>query len=274
MKDVKNVCVLIRVYNRTEDLKYCIEIIRNTWKIYNYYIIVVFNGEENGYIIDNESLKTIDHLIKIPNNIGHFSGNSQLLLAGLPHIPDTCLYTIILEADTWIYKDAIVKKYIYLLEDTGAVWASAQFFRYVLNLATDFALINTAFAKSHPELFTFKETPEYYVANYLTSNNHKFLYVKENMPINLPRYIRKYPYAPTGRFFIFPTGKMVTHHIESLKDGMDEKKFYFNVIAGTQYFNVPNLKPVLLTKSLFSIFVALTVVIPYKGWFINKKTSI
>jgi hypothetical protein len=268
---MSKVCVLIRVYNRTEDLKYCINIIRDTWKLNEYFVIVVFNGEEDGYKIENDTVDKIDLLIKIKNNIGHFSGNSQLLLAGLPKIPEDCDYTVILEADTWIYGDNLIVKYIKQLSEKRAVWASAQFFRYILNLATDFAIVNTAFVNEHPEVFKFDKTPEYFVANYLHDNGHKFIYIPENMPINLPRYIRKYPFAPTGRFFMFPAGKMVTHHIESLKNGMDEKRFYFNVVAAKRYFDVPDIKSPKLILSLLKISVALTALIPYKSWFFKRK---
>jgi len=267
------VCVLIRVYNRVEDLKYCLEIIRASWKLNEYHVIVIANGEKDGYIIEEDCKKNVDQLISLPTNTGHFTGNSQLLLEGLNFIPDDCAYTIILEADTWLYGDEIVSKYIKKLKDENAVWASAQFFSYVSNLATDFAIVNTSFVKTHPEIFTFSGTPEYYVANYLNKHNQKFIYIKELMPINTPRYIHKFPYAPTGRFFAFPDGKMVTHHIESLKRGMDEKKFHFNVVADTNYFKVDNQRSYYWTRLKMRLFMALSYLFPYKGWFIREKKS-
>jgi len=268
---MNKVCVLIRVFNRTEDLKYCVRIIRDTWKLNDYYIMVVFNGREAGYAIDDETLHHTDLLLEIPNNIGHFSGNSQLLLEGLPRIPDECAYTVILEADTWLYGDELINRYITRMKAEKAVWASAQFFRYVLNLATDFAIVDTRFVKQHPQVFQFDRTPEYYVANYLKDNGQKFIYIRENMPVNLPRYVKKYPFAPTGRFFMFPEGRMVTHHVEALKKGMDEKKFYFNVVAGTRYFQVDDLRSPGLTRFLLGLSMALSALIPYKGWFVKRK---
>lgn len=269
----KNVCILIRVYNRIEDLKYCVDIIRDTWVLNDYYLMIVFNGGEAGFTIDPSTVAKADKVISIKNNTGHFSGNSQLLLEGLPHIPSDCKFTVILEADTWLHGDELIDKYIAKLEVQDAVWASAQFFRYIQNLATDIAIVKTDFVKANPELFKFDQTPEYYVANYLEEHGRNFVYIKELMPVNLPRYIKRFPFAPTGRFFMFPAGKMVTHHIESLKRGMDEKKFYFNVVAGTPYFNVkPSASPALV-RLLLKLSVALTVFIPYKSWFISRKKS-
>jgi glycosyltransferase involved in cell wall biosynthesis len=270
---MNKVCVLIRVYNRVEDLKHCVSIIRNTWKSNQYYIIVVSNGEDGGYGIDNETIEKIDLLIKIKNNTGHFSGNSQLLLAGLPHVPEGYDYSIILEADTWLYGDELIGRYIARLKNSDSVWASAQFFRYVLNLATDFILVKTDFIKTNPQVFQFDKTPEYFVANYLHDNGFPFIYIKELMPINLPRYVKKYPFAPTGRFFIFPEGKMVTHHIESLKNGMQDKKFYFNVAAGLNYFSISDGRSITATRRRLKLAVMLTSLIPYKGWFVKRKDS-
>jgi hypothetical protein len=268
---MNRICVLIRVYNRVEDLKYCIDIIRDSWNQHQYFIMVVFNGRGDGYLIDEETLGKIDLLLEIENNIGHFSGNSQLLLAGLPLIPADCQYTIILEADTWIYGDSLIQKYVSKMGEHGAVWASAQFFRYTLNLATDFAIIQTAFVKLHPDIFQFDRTPEYYVAKYIKDIGEKFIYITENMPVNLPRYVKKYPFAPTGRFFTFPAGKMVTHHVETLANGMTEKKFYFNLATDTNYFKIDDLRPMDRTKRLLKFFIALSIIIPYKGWFINHE---
>ncbi|OKS86940.1 hypothetical protein RG47T_2398 [Mucilaginibacter polytrichastri] len=212
-------------------------------------------------------------VISVKENIGHFNGNSQLLHAGMEYMPDDCDYTVILEADTWMYGDQLIRKYIKRLTDENAVWASAQFFRYVSNLATDIAIIKTSFIKQNRDIFTFVSTPEYYVANYLTGKNYNFIYITENMPISLPRYVRRFPFAPTGRFFTFENSKMVTHHIESLKGGMDEKKRDFNMVSKTDYFknHYPNngsLKILVLrTVKLISYL------LPYKGWFFKTKHS-
>jgi hypothetical protein len=195
------ICILIRVYNRIEDLRHCVDIIRDTWTENNYYIVLAANGRADGFAIPPETLAKVDRLAEVENNIGHFSGNSQLLLAGLPFIPDYCPYTVILEADTWIYGDELISRYIKRLKKENAVWASAQFFRYVENLATDFAILETAFLKSHQDIVVFSGTPEYFVANYLRAKGFKYIYMPENMPVNLPKYIRSYPHAPTGRLF-------------------------------------------------------------------------
>jgi Glycosyl transferase family 2 len=268
---MNKICVLIRVYNRIEDLRHCVNIIRDTWTQNNYYIVVAANGREDGFVIQEETIGKIDKLTEIENNIGHFSGNSQLLLAGLHYVPDDCLYTVILEADTWIYGDNLITNYIGRMQNEKAVWASAQFFRYVENLATDFAIIDTAFLMDHQDIFVFLETPEYFVSNYLAEKGYHYIYMNEIMPINLPKYIRKYPYAPTGRFFSFQKGKMVTHHIEVIKGGMKQKQHDFNMVSGTSYFPFSEKTNYGLKLLYIRIFKALTILFPYKGWLVRRK---
>ncbi len=267
---MEKVCIVLRVYNRIEDLNYCVKIIRETWKLNHYHILLVSNGEKDGFLIPKSIVENCDEHLNLKENIGHFNGNSQLLLAGLKSIPANCSYTIILEADTWIFGDELINKYIAKLRVEKAVWASAQFYRYITNVATDFAIVDTSFIKANPAVFTFTGTPEYYIGEYLTLHKYKFIYINENMPVNLPKYIKKYPFAPTGRFFVFPRGKMVTHHIESLKGGMEEKKQHFNVVSDSNYFNLKKkvVKRVLKAKMIF--WIMMSAVIPYKSWFIQS----
>jgi len=270
---MSKICVLIRVYNRNEDLRHCVKIIRDTWKLNDYYLVIVSNGQNDGYLIDEQSKDLADVFIDVTENVGHFHGNSQLLLEGLKAVPGDCEYTILLEADTWLYGDQIISKYTTLLKNSGAVWASAQFFRYIANLATDFAIVNTSFLQNHLEILTFHGTPEYYVANYLKEKGFMYIYITENMPISMPRYVRKYPYAPTGRFFTFEKSKMVTHHIETLAGGMEEKQFFFNLVANVPYFKINSSRSYNVTRFKMRIFVALSYLIPYKSWFVKEKRS-
>lgn len=233
--------VLIRVYDRIEDLKYNLEIISDTWSENDYYVIVISNGKTNGYEVLSESMPFIDKLVILEENTGHRKGNSQLLMEGIKYIPDDCDYTLILEADTWAYNDTIVSKYTKLLsENSYAVWASADWYDKYYALATDFAIIKTNYIKNNPGVFDFELFPECHIANFLRDTNAGFIWITENMPVHVPSYVRYgYPYVPNikeGRFYIFPKSKMVTHHIEYLRGGMGQKKKYFNIIANSDYF--------------------------------------
>lgn len=267
------ISVLIRVYDRIEDLKYCIEIIRNSWSTFEYEIIVVSNGKSKGFEVDFLTKSSIDNLVELETNAGHLKGNAQLLQEGLPYVSSDSDFTIILEADTWIYSDAIIKNYTSKLVNKKAVWASAKWYTHLYSLATDFAIIKTDFLLSNPNIFEYTGFPECNAANYILDHGYKFLYITENMLVHLPSYIKSYPFAPNGRFYMFPKSKMVTHHIETLKMGMDEKKYYFNIVSKTKYFETKFTKSKFWTE--FNLFFAIrfSSCLPQKTWFQKTKKA-
>lgn len=270
----RNIAVLIRVYDRTEDLKYNLQIIRDTWTYYNYHIIVVSNGYPNGYVIDAESIKRIDSLIALEKNAGHKKGNSQLLLEGIKSIPVDCNYTIILEADTWMYTDKIVHEYVEFMDEASkVVWSSADWYDKDYALATDFAIIKSDFIRKNPGLFDFELYPESHIANYLRDHNGSFKWINENMPVHVPSYVSRYPYIDdrsNKRFYIFPKSRTVTHHVEFLKGGMVQKKRYFNIVAGTDYFKDQSVENKSWKKFKISFWIGLSNLFIKKSWFKKK----
>lgn len=270
------ITVLIRVYDRIEDLKYNLQIIADTWRDNNYHIIVVSNGKANGYEVLPESLPLIDKLVILENNAGHRKGNSQLLIEGINYIPDNSELTLILEADTWMYGDSIISKYAKLLtEAPDAVWASADWYDKYYALATDFALIKTGYIKKNPGIFDFELFPECHIANFLRDTNAGFIWIKENMPVHVPSYINyKYPYVPNikeGRFYVFPKSKTATHHIEYLEDGMKQKKRYFNILAGNNYFTDVNVTNKAWNRFKMKFWIGLSTCFVKRSWY-SKKT--
>ncbi|NDW18070.1 hypothetical protein D0T53_03950 [Dysgonomonas sp. 216] len=271
---MKKIAILIRVYNRIEDLKYNLQIIVNTWRRFDYHIIVVSNGYNDGYVIDDESAKLIDDLVVIENNAGHRKGNSQLLLEGIKHIPSDCEYTIILEADTWMYKDLLIRDYIDdMKSDKNIMWASADWYDKQYGMATDFAIIRTQYIQENPKLFDFELYPECYIANYLRDTNADYIYITENMPVHVPSYVFIYPYVNNRkekRFYVFPKARMVTHHIEFLRKGMAQKKRYFNIVAKTNYFEDTKVYMKKWKRYKMKFWIGLSKLFIKKSWFCKK----
>ena len=58
---MKKITVLIRVYNRLEDLEVCLELIRKNWKRNDYEIIAVSNGRTKGYILNDDIKRKCDN---------------------------------------------------------------------------------------------------------------------------------------------------------------------------------------------------------------------
>lgn len=267
------ICVIIRVYDRIEDLENNLNIIRKTWNSYDYELIVVSNGKSNGYNLTSNIYVLSDKTVELEKNAGHLMGNSQLLMAGLNNINiNSYDYIIILEADTWIYTDNIINKYINLLNISEAVWASALWYDRFYSLAVDFAIIKSSFLIDNINIFNFKEYPECAISNYLFDKRVKYVYMVENMNVMLPGYIKSYPYAPHGRFNIFPYSKMITYHIEDLKNGMEDKKSFFNLICGYNFFEIPIKKSRL---ELFKIYLIISIskIFIRRSWYNKRKRN-
>ncbi|NDW09232.1 hypothetical protein D0T56_06100 [Dysgonomonas sp. 520] len=238
------IAVLIRVYDRIEDLKYNLKIIADTWTENEYFVIVVSNGKSKGYVVDESLYPYINKLVVLEANEGHLKGNSQLLKEGAKFIPANCDFTLVLEADTWLYGDSLISKYTKILTDSDIVWASADWYDKYISVATDFAIIKSDYIKKNPDLFDFGRFPECYVSNYMRDHQDKSISIEENMPVHVPSYVLKYPYVHNKerRFYAFPKSKMVTHHVEHLKNGMLQKKRYFNIISQSDYFEDASVK--------------------------------
>lgn len=271
---MRKVAILIRVYDRIEDLKYNLRILVDTWKRHDYYIIVVSNGYSKGFAIDEESQKLIDKLVILDQNAGHKKGNSQLLMEGIKYIPDDYPYTIILEADTWIYKDRLIKEYIDEIDGNDEiVWASADWYDKQYGLATDFAIIKTDFIRENPRLFDFDLFPECHIANYLRDAKKDFMWITENMPVHVPSYVPFYPYVncrKEKRFYVFPKSRMVTHHIEYLRKGMQQKKRYFNIISQDDYFEDVYVRAKKWELFKMKFWIKLSRLFIRKSWFSKK----
>jgi hypothetical protein len=266
------ICVLVRVYNRIRDLQVCLEVVRRGWTLHDYHIVVISNGGEGVFAVPEACERLADRVVHVGTNPGHVSGNSQLLTAGLRNIPEDCSYAVLLEADTWVFSDVVVDGYIRRMEQTGAVWASAEWVERYHSIAVDFAVCQSRFLKAHPEIFEFTRHAETSVCYRLRSLGAKHLLVKEFMPIHVPKLLSPFYNPFQGRRRSFPRVPAVTHHLEDLKGGLEEKMELANYAAGRLEFPVPtpgnlrteNLKLRLLEKLLKWA--------PRSRWFRAKKS--
>jgi len=227
-----NICVLVRVYNRLADLEVCLEAIRVHWRLHRYHVVVLSNGRRDGYPLPANLGPRVAMAVECDASIGHVAGTSRMLLEGIHHIPGDCDYTVLLEADTWVHTDSVLDRYLALMNVTGAVWASAEWVEKFQSLAVDCALVRSSFVRDHPEVFEFSAHAEYHVARHLADQRVRFLYMREHMPVHVPRVMRMFDTGSHGRFRCFPAGAMVTHHIEELPGGLAEKKQLANATLG------------------------------------------
>jgi hypothetical protein len=175
-----------------------------------------------------------------------------------------------------MHGDTVISKYIKLLsEDNDTVWASADWYDKYYALATDFAVIKTDYIRDNPGIFDFELYPECHIANHLRDTNRKFIWIRENMPVHVPSYVKyKYPYVPNikeGRFYVFPKSKTATHHIEYLKGGMEQKKRYFNILADTDFFPEVKAGSKLWNRLKMRFWIGLSNCLFKRSWY-SKKT--
>lgn len=113
-----NIGVLLYTYNRIDDAKINMEIIRNYWSkrsaLRNVTIVHAFNGEKEWY--PKRYLE--DDVVRIKNS-WHFQGASDLLDAGMARFkkeyPDID-YIIVLAADTWLVEPAYLERMIQTMQ--------------------------------------------------------------------------------------------------------------------------------------------------------------
>jgi len=264
------IAVIVRVYNRLADLEICLDLIRKTWNRHLYYVIITANGSSDGYKISPSIRQQADVCTEIIDNSGHLSGNAELIKHGIKSIPSDCKYTVLLEADTWIYSDAIVDKYINSLSEAEAVWCSSEWIEKYYSLGLDFAIAESDYLVRNLPMFDFHSHAESFVCNYLLTNKQKFILLKEAMPVHIPKIMR-YLYNPSGgRLRFFTRIPMVTHHIENLAEGIETKKGIANAVFQKNFFKDLE-KYTFFSYCKFLIIEVLAKTFPRSAWFKKKK---
>lgn len=149
--------VLIYTYNRIDDAKINMEIIRNVWartKLFSDIIIAhCYNGNKKWY--PKKYLE--DDLIRISNS-GHFQGASELIDAGIKKIKHrfrNLEYVIVLAADTWLMKPNYIFNILIKMREKELYWATCAWGRKGMNkiedvgAAIDFFIIDVKWAKKY-----------------------------------------------------------------------------------------------------------------------------
>jgi hypothetical protein len=270
------IAVVIRVYNRVEDLENNIKIINSLWKNNNYDIFIVFNGQSAGYFLTQYIYDNASKVVNLTNNAGHLKGNSQLLIEGIQNIDNLLNYDflLILEADTWLMQDDIISKYSNILKDSDAVWASSLWVESKYSLGLDFAIIKTDFILEHYKvLFNFQENPEMWIAEYLMFTNHNHIAIQELMPVHRPSIIKTLYNADQGRLRIFPKAKMLTHHVENLEGGIKSKKELANIMYKNIFFHTSSRVNHNFQYNKYLFFHTLLKYLPRSSWFKKKKKT-
>lgn len=108
---MKNIGVLIYTYNRIDDARINMDIIRNVWEKSRYFenvkIVHSFNGEKSWY-----TKKESEDDLVILKNSWHFQGAADLIDAGISTFQKkhkNIDYVIVLASDTWLIKPEYIE---------------------------------------------------------------------------------------------------------------------------------------------------------------------
>jgi len=153
----KKVGVVIYTYDRADDAKINMEIIRSTWAtqklLKDVPIVHVFNGNKEWW-----PEKYLENDLVIVENTGHFSGCALQIDAGICHFKDNypeITHVVVLAADTWILEPAYLTNVIKEMSREDMFLASCgwvmpvQTSAYWRNAAVDYFVIDLKFANSY-----------------------------------------------------------------------------------------------------------------------------
>ena len=155
-KQKLKISVIIYTYNRIEDAKINMEIIRNLWsksKRLEIKIVHCFNGQKLWYkkkYLEND-------LVRLKNS-GHFQGAAELIDSGVKVVEkkykDTD-YVIFLASDTWLIKPAYLERILTRMKSENKYLASCPWGLPEYNnlrdvgIAVDFFILNYQWAKKY-----------------------------------------------------------------------------------------------------------------------------
>lgn len=212
---LKQIAVIICTYNRTDDAKINMEIIREIWakKLKSKEIIIIhaFNGDKEWW-----PEKYLEDELLYLENPGHFSGAALLMDEGIKavqrHYP-LIEYTIVLAADTWIVKPSYIEKVVsvmlndekYLATTTFAPhkgpnwWFTTDFFIINIKWALKynfFPIQYQEFINRNEEILIFLGIPVIYLEQVVATRYKQALINKIQIPSEnfIPTLFEKYIY--------------------------------------------------------------------------------
>jgi hypothetical protein len=146
--------VLIYTYNRIDDARINMEIIRNTWTntklLQDPFVVHAYDGKKKWW-----PKRYLEDELRYLKNEGHFAGAAALLDAGIKRfgrVRRTVDYVVVLAADTWCVKPEYIESIIRTMYDQDKYiatcsWGTKQTLSmFHAGMALDFCVIDLAWA--------------------------------------------------------------------------------------------------------------------------------
>ncbi len=152
-----NIGVLINTYNRTDDTKINLEIIRNVWNkskfLRDIKIVHTFSGKKEWY-----NKKYLEDDLVVIKNSWHFQGASDLIDVGIKTFINKYKnidYVIVLASDTWLIKPLYIERLLVEMKNKQ-LWLSTcawglpdQNNIIIVGAALDFFIIDLKWVKKY-----------------------------------------------------------------------------------------------------------------------------
>jgi hypothetical protein len=226
--------VLLYTYNRTDDARINMEIIRNVWSknelLKNVIIIHSYNGEKSWW-----PEKYLEDELLYLENPGHFTGAELLLNEGVKcfseKYPDVD-YVIILASDTWLIKPEYLEKIVTLMQKEEKYLATCPWGTvekdnmWKIGMALDFNIFNFKWATQYG-LFPIR------FSEYVEKYSEVFYYQNENV----------YP----ERVFALRFKQAILKSVEIPSENL------LGSIAGEYVYRMTEREPIHDEKKLFGI---------------------
>ena len=150
--------VLIYTYDRVDDAKINMEIVRSEWDrnplIGKAIIVHAYNGRREWYA--RQYLE--DRLVRTDGNPGHFRGAAELIDAGMSSFSSAypeVEYVVVLASDTWLIRPDYLASMVETMYQKELRLASCAWGLpdrndpFVVGLATDFFIVDHAWARNY-----------------------------------------------------------------------------------------------------------------------------
>jgi hypothetical protein len=255
--------VLLYTYNRTDDARINMEIIRNVWKqepeLSDVTIVHAYNGEKEWW--PEKYLE--DELLYLPNP-GHFKGAEILLDAGMrcfaEKYPDI-EHVIILAPDTWLLKPKYAADILAAMKKDEKLLATCPWGNpekdnmWNIGMAIDFAIVNAPWAMRHglfPIRFT--EFVEKYSEIFLYRD--EIIYLERVFALRFKEAVLKSVKVPSENL-IRKIAEQYVYRMREREPVHDVKTFWgikrgrkmFWPKIGLVTYHEPDLKRILLKKN-------------------------
>jgi hypothetical protein len=233
--------VLLYTYNRTDDAKINLEIIRNVWSrnelLKNVTVVHSYNGQREWC-----PEKYLEDELLYLDNPGHFAGAELLINEGIECFSKKYSdidYVIVLASDTWLVKPEYIEKVIKQMKNEQKYMATCPWGTteknnmWSIGMAMDFAIFDLKWSTKY-SLFPIKYTEFKEKYSEIFDYKNETIYPERVLAIRFKQAIIKSVNIPSDNLIT----KVATEHIYRMKERepVHDEKTWFGIKKGRKMY--------------------------------------